>query len=48
MGFEYEPHGIGHFGLILDQTLIFPQKRVLVRIELRAAIVELAQKTKMA
>ena len=47
VGFEYEPGGTGHFGLIFDQTLPFPKKRVLVRIELRGAIVELAQKTKM-
>ena len=38
---------IGHFGLIFDQNLPFLKKRVLVRIELRGAIVELAQKTKM-
>ena len=48
IGFEYEPRGIGHFGLILDQSLLFLQKLVLVRIELRGAIVELAQKTIMA
>ena len=48
MGFEYEPRGIGHFGLIFDQNLPFFKNGVLVRIELRGAIVELAQKSKMA
>ena len=37
-----------HFGLIFDQNLPFFKKRVLVRIELRGAIVELARETKMA
>ena len=40
--------GIGHFGLIFDQNLPFFEKRVLVRIELRGAIVELARKSKMS
>ena len=48
IGFEYEPRGIGRFGLIFDQTLPLSEKLVLVRIELRGAIVEVAQKTKMA
>ena len=48
MGFEYEPRGFGHFGLIFDQNLPSFENRVLVRIELRGAIVELARKTKMA
>ena len=47
-GFEYEPRGIGHFGLIFDQNLPFFENRVLVRIELRGAIVELARKSKKA
>ena len=47
MGFEYEPRGFGHFGLIFDQNLPPFENRVLVRIELRGAIVELARKTKM-
>ena len=38
----------GHFGLIFDQNLPSFENRVLVRIELRGAIVELARKTKMA
>ena len=38
----------GHFGLIFDQNLPFFDNRVLVRIELRGAIVELARKSKMA
>ena len=46
-GFEYEPRGFGHFGLIFDQNLPFFENRVLVRIELRGAIVELARKSKM-
>ena len=48
MGFEYEPRGVGHFGLIFDQNLPFFENRVLVLIELRGAIVELARKSKMA
>ena len=48
MGFEYEPRGFGHFGLIFDQNLPSFENRFLVRIELRGAIVELARKTKMA
>ena len=40
--------GYGHFGLIFDQILPSFEDRVLVRIELRGAIVELARKTKMA
>ena len=48
IGFEYEPRGFGHFGLIFDQNLPSFENRVLVRIELRGAIVELARKTKMA
>ena len=48
IGFEYEPPGIGHFGKIFEQTLSFLKKLVLVRIELRGAIVELAPKTKIA
>ena len=47
IGFEYEPRGFGHFGLIFDQNLPSFENRVLVRIELRGAIVELARKTKM-
>ena len=39
---------IGNFGLIFDQTLPFQKKRVLVRIELRGDIVQLAPKSKMA
>ena len=42
MGFEYEPQGNGHFGLIFDSNFPFFENRVLVRIELRGAIVELA------
>ena len=38
----------GLFGLIFDQNLPFLKKRVLVRIELPGAIVELTRKTKMA
>ena len=45
--FGYEPRGFGHFGLIFAQNLPSLEKRVLVRIELREAIVELARKTKM-
>ena len=48
MGFKYAPWEIGHFGLISDKTLPFPKKIVLVRIELRGAIVEFAQKANMA
>ena len=48
IGFEHEPRGIGHFGLIFDQNLPSFENRVLVRIELRGAIVELARKTRMA
>ena len=48
IGFEYEPRGIGHLGLIFDQTLPFFENRVLVRIELRGAIVELARKSREA
>ena len=47
-GFEYKPRGFGHFGLIFDQNLSSFENRVLVRIELCEAIVELARKTKMA
>ena len=46
--FEYGPRGIGHFGQIFNQTLPSHKKRVLVRIELRGAIVELAKRTKIA
>ena len=35
IGFEYEPRGFGHFGLIFDQNLPSFENRVLVRIELR-------------
>ena len=42
----YEPRRFGHFGLIFDQNFPFLKKRVLVRIKLRGAIVELAQKPK--
>ena len=48
IGFEYEPRGFGHFGLIWDQNLPSFENRVLVRIELRGAIVELARITKLA
>ena len=48
IGFEYAPRGFGHFGLIFDQYLPFFENRVLVRIELRGAIVELARKSKIA
>ena len=48
IGFEYEPRGFGHFGLIFDQNLPSFENEVLVRIELRGAIVELARKMKMA
>ena len=48
IGFEYEPRGVGHFGLIFDQILPSFKNRVLVRIELRGAIVELARKKNMA
>ena len=48
IGFEHEPRGFGHFGLIFDQNLPFFENRVLVRIELRGAILELARKSKMA
>ena len=48
MGFKYKPRGFGHFGLIFDQNLPSFENGVLVRIELRGAIVELARKTKMA
>ena len=48
IGFEYEPRGFGHFGLTFDQNLPSFENRVLVRIELRGAFVELARKTKMA
>ena len=47
-GFEYEPRGFGHFGLIFDQNLSSFENRVLVRIELRRAIVVFARKTKIA
>ena len=47
IGFEYEPRGFGHFRLIFDQNLPSFENRLLVRIELRGAIVELAGKTKM-
>ena len=47
IGFEYEPRGFGHFVLIFDQNLPFFENRVLVRIELREAIVQLAGKSKM-
>ena len=47
IGIEYEPQGIGHFGLIFDQNLPFSENRVLVRIESRGAIVELTRKSKM-
>ena len=47
IGPEYEPRESGHFGLIFDQNLPSFENRVLVRIELRGAIVELARKTKM-
>ena len=33
MGFEYEPRGFGHFGLIFDQNLPSFENRVLVRIK---------------
>ena len=46
IGFEYEPRGFGLFGLIFDQNLPSFENRVLVRIELRGAIVELARKRK--
>ena len=42
--FGYEPRGFGHFGLIFDQNLPSFGNRVLVRIDLRGAIVELAPK----
>ena len=48
MGFIYEPREFGHFGLIFDQNLPSFENGVLVRIELRGAIVELARKTEMA
>ena len=48
IGFEHKPRGFGHFGLIFDQNLPFLKKRVLVRIELRGAIVELARRKKIA
>ena len=48
IGFKYEPRVIGHFGLIFDQNLPFFENRLLLRIELRGAIVELARKSKMA
>ena len=48
IGFEYEPRGFGHFGLIFDQNFPSFENRLLVRIELRGAIVELARKMKMA
>ena len=48
MGFEYKPWGFGHFGLIFAQNLPSFEDRVLVRIELRGAAVELARKTEMA
>ena len=47
VGFQYEPRGFGHFGLIFYQNLPFFENGVLVRIELRGAIVELARETKM-
>ena len=40
--------GFGNFGLIFDQDLPSFENRVLVRIELPGAIVELARKTEMA
>ena len=43
-GFEYQPWVFGHFGLIFDQNLPSFENRVLARIELRGAIVELAPK----
>ena len=48
IGFGYEPQGFGHFGLIFDQNLPPFETRLLVRIELRGAIVELARKTEIA
>ena len=48
IGPEYEPRGIGHFGLIFDQNLPFFKSGVLVRLELRGAIVESAPKSRMA
>ena len=48
IGFEYEPRGFRHFGLIFDQNSPSFEDRVLVRIEMRGAIFELAQKSKMA
>ena len=48
IGFEYKPGRFGHFGLMFDQNLYSFENRVLVRIELRKAIVELGRKTKMA
>ena len=48
IGFEYEPRGFNHFGLVFDQNLRSFENGVLVRIELRGAIVQLARKTKMA
>ena len=48
IGFEYKPHGFGHFGLIFDQNLPSFENTVFVRIELRRAIVELSRKMKMA
>ena len=48
IGFEYEPQEFGHFGLIFDQNLPSLEDRVLVRIELRGAIVELARKMEIA
>ena len=47
IGFEYEPRGIGHFGLFFDENLPSFENRVSVRIELRGAIVELGRKTKI-
>ena len=47
IGFGYEPRGFGYFGLIFDQNLPSFENGVLVRIEVRGVIVELARKSKM-
>ena len=47
LGFENEPWRHGHLGPIFRAKVVFSSDHVLVRIELRGAIVELATKWKM-
>ena len=47
IGLKYASREFRHFGLIFDKNLPFFENRVLVRIELRGAIVELARKSKI-